>query len=81
MEHTRAVRMAIYNLGERDIDAVRVILASYGIFAVNMTDIDAMGIPDPEGHHRHIDDWRSNDGRRKYTAESYCPIWVFEDQA
>jgi hypothetical protein len=81
LEHTRAVRMAIYNVGERDIASVRVILASYGIFAVNMTDIDAMGIPDPEGHHRHIDDWRSNDGRRKYTAESYCPIWVFEDQA
>ena len=48
LEHTRAVRMAIYNVGERDIANVRVILASYGIFAVNMADIDAMGIPDPE---------------------------------
>jgi hypothetical protein len=42
--------MAVYDLGERDIDIVRVILASYGIFAANMVDIDtdAMGIPDPE---------------------------------
>jgi hypothetical protein len=38
--------MAIYNVGERGIDIVRVVLASYGIFAANMTDIDAMGIPD-----------------------------------
>ena len=36
-----------------------------GIFAVNMTDIDAMGIPDPEGHHRHTDDWKSDDGRKQ----------------
>ena len=49
--------MAVYNLGERGIEIVRVILASYGIFAANMMDIDAMGIPDPEGHSRHIDDW------------------------
>jgi hypothetical protein len=73
--------MAIYNVGERYIGTVRVILASYGIFAANMADIDAMEIPDPEGHQRHIDDWKSNDGRRKYRAESHCPIWVFEDQA
>jgi hypothetical protein len=46
----QAVRMAIYNVGERDIANVRVILASFGIFAVDMTDIDAMGIHDPEGH-------------------------------
>jgi hypothetical protein len=38
LEHTRAVRMAIYNVGERDIANVRVILASYGIFAVDMAD-------------------------------------------
>jgi hypothetical protein len=41
LEHTRAVRMAIYNVGERDIETVRVILASFGIFAANMMDIDA----------------------------------------
>jgi hypothetical protein len=29
LEHTRAVRMAIYSLGEMDIQVVRVILASY----------------------------------------------------
>jgi hypothetical protein len=40
-----------------------------------------MGIPDPEGHTRHIDDWKSNDGRKKSKAESYFPIWVYEDQA
>jgi hypothetical protein len=51
--------MAIYNVGERDIGTVRVILASFGIFAADMADIDAMGIPDPEGHTRHVDDWRS----------------------
>jgi hypothetical protein len=38
LEHTRAVRMAIYNEGERDIANVRVILASDGIFAVDMAD-------------------------------------------
>jgi hypothetical protein len=73
--------MAIYNVGERDIGAVRVILASFGIFAANMVDIDAMGIPDPEGHTRHIDDWKSSDGRKKSKAESHCPIWGFEGQA
>jgi hypothetical protein len=46
-----------------------------------MMDIDAMGIPDPEGHHRHIDGWRSNDGKTQSKAASYCPIWVYEDQA
>jgi hypothetical protein len=73
--------MAIYNVGERDIGAVRVMLASFGIFAADMMDIDAVGIPDPEGHTRHIDDWRSNDGRKKSKAGSYCPIWGFKDQA
>jgi hypothetical protein len=28
-----------------------------------------------------IGDWRSSDGRKKSRAESYCPVWVFEDQA
>jgi hypothetical protein len=46
-----------------------------------MTDIDAMGIPGPEGHYRHIDDWRSNDGRTEPRAAAYCSVWVFEDQA
>jgi hypothetical protein len=40
-----------------------------------------MGIPDPEGHTRHIDDWKSSDGRKKSLAGSHCQIWVFEDQA
>jgi hypothetical protein len=40
--HTRAVRMAIFNVEERDNSNVRVILASFGIFAVDMADIDAM---------------------------------------
>jgi hypothetical protein len=44
LEHTRAVRMAIYNVGERDIETVRVVLASFVIFAANMMDIDAMGM-------------------------------------
>jgi hypothetical protein len=73
--------MAIFNVGERDISTVRVILASFGIFAVDMADIDAMEIPDPEGHNRHIHDWRSSDGRKKSKAEAYCPVWMFEDQA
>ena len=30
LEHTRAVRMAIFNVGERDISNVRVVLASFG---------------------------------------------------
>jgi hypothetical protein len=81
LEHTRAVRMAIFNVRERDISNVRVVLASFGIFAIDMTDIDAMGIHDPEGHSRHIDDWRSNGGRKKSKAESHCPVWVFEEQA
>jgi hypothetical protein len=39
LEHTRAVRMAIFNVGERDTSNVRVILASFGISAVDMTEI------------------------------------------
>jgi hypothetical protein len=42
--------MAIYNAGDRYVEAARVILAPFGIFAANMMDIDAMGILDPEGH-------------------------------
>jgi hypothetical protein len=57
-----------------------VILASEGIYAANLMDIDAMGVPDPE-HSCHVDDWGSNDGRTQSKAESYCPVWVFEDQA
>jgi hypothetical protein len=34
--------MVVYNLGEKDIRSVRVILASFGIFAANMRDIDAV---------------------------------------
>ena len=79
--HTRAERMVVYNLGEKDIQTVRVILVSYGIYAANMMDIDAMGISDPEGHFRHIDDWRSNDGRTGPKAAAWCSVWVFEDQA
>jgi hypothetical protein len=63
--------MAIYNVGERDIGTVSVILASFGILAANMTDIDAMGIPDAEG-----DPTTSSDGRKKYRAESHCTTWV-----
>ena len=81
LEHTRAEQMVVYSLGEKDIRAVRVILASSGIFAANMMDIDAMGISGPEGHSRHIDDWRSNDGRTEPRAAAYCSVWVFEDQA
>jgi hypothetical protein len=66
--------MVVYSLGEKDIRAVRVILASSGIFAANMMDIDAMGISGPEGHSRHIDDWRSNDGRTEPRAAAYCPV-------
>jgi hypothetical protein len=73
--------MVIFNVGERDISNVRVILASFGIFAIDMADIDAMGIRDPEGHSRHTDDWRSGDGRKKSKAEAYCQVWVSEDQA
>ena len=74
LEHTRAERMVVYSLGEKDIQTVRVILASYGIFAANMMDIDAMGIPDPEGHSRHIDDWGSGDGKTESRASACCSI-------
>jgi hypothetical protein len=73
--------MAVYNPRERDIEIVRVVLASYKVFAANMVDIDAMGIPDPEGHSRHIGDWRSNGGKTQSKAAAYCPTWAFEDQA
>jgi hypothetical protein len=39
LEHARAERMVVYSLGEKDIQTVRVILASYGIYAANMMDI------------------------------------------
>jgi hypothetical protein len=65
-EHTRAGRMVVWNFGEEDIKTIRVILAANGIYTADMTDIDAMGIPNPEGHYRHIDDWKSNDGRTEH---------------
>ena len=71
LEHTRGVRMVVYNLGDEGIQSVRVILASFGIFAADMLDVDAMGIPDPEGHSRHIGDWRSDDGKTEYKASAY----------
>ena len=80
-EHTRAERLVVWNFGEEDMKATRVILAANGIYAVDMTDIDAMGIPDPEGHPKHIDDWKSNDGREAHKPGPYCPIWLHEDQA
>ena len=52
LEHTRAERMVVWNFGEKDIKTIRVILAANGIYAVDMTDIDAMGIPDPGGYCR-----------------------------
>ena len=74
LEHTRAERMVVWNFGEKDIKAIRVILAAHGIYAADMMDIDAMGVPGPEGHCRHTDDWKSNDGRTEYKPGSYCPI-------
>jgi hypothetical protein len=68
--------VVVYNLGEKDIQIVRVVLASF-IFAANMMDINAMGTPDPEGHSRHIDDWRSGDGKTESRASACCSIWVF----
>jgi hypothetical protein len=50
--HTRAVRVVVYNLGGKGIQVVRVVLASLGIFVADMMDIDAVVIPDPEGHSR-----------------------------
>ena len=52
--------MVVWNFGENDIKATRVIPAAHGIYAADMADIDAMGISDPEEHYRHIDDWKSN---------------------
>ena len=81
LEHTRAERMVVWNHGEEDIQTIRVIPVSYGIYAANMADIDAMGVPGPEGHYRHIDDWGSSGGRTEPKAAACCSVWVFEDQA
>ena len=81
LEHTRAERLVVWNFGEKDIKTIRVILAANGIYAVDMTDIDAMGIPDPGGYCRHIDDWKSNDGREARKPGAHCSIWLHEDQA
>ena len=81
LEHTRAERLVVWNFGEKDIKTIRVILAANGIYAIDMTDIDAMGIPDPGGYCRHIDDWKSNDGREAQKPGAYCSIWLHEDQA
>jgi hypothetical protein len=62
--------MVVYNLGGKDIGVVPVVLAPFGIFVANMMDIDAMGIPDPEGHSRHIDDWGSSDGKTESRASA-----------
>ena len=80
-EHTRAERLVVWNFGEKDLKTIRVILAANGIYAIDMTDIDAMGIPDPGGYCRHIDDWKSNDGREARKPGAYCSIWLHEDQA
>jgi hypothetical protein len=50
------------------------VLASYEICVAGLMDVDAVVIPDPEGHHRHIDDWRSNDGKTQSKAATHCPI-------
>jgi hypothetical protein len=63
LEHTRAERMVVWDLEEEDIQTTRVVLAAHEIYAANMTDIDAMGVPGPDEHYRHTGDWRSNDGR------------------
>jgi hypothetical protein len=76
-ERTRGVRMVVYNLGEKGIQIVRMILASFGIFAANAM----MDIPPEEGHSRHTGDCRSDDGKTEYKASAHCTIWVFEDQA
>jgi hypothetical protein len=81
LEHTRAGRMVVWNFGGNAIKAIRVIPAAHGIYAADMADIDAMGVPGPEGHYRHTDDWKSNDGRTEYKPAAYCSIWVYEDQA
>ena len=44
-------------------------------------DIDAVGIPDPEGHSRHTDDWRSSDGKTISKASACCSVRGFEDHA
>jgi hypothetical protein len=80
-EHTRAERLVVWNFGEKDMKTIRVIPAANGIYAVDMTDIDAMGIPDPGGYPRHTDDWKSNDGREAHKPGAHCPIWLHEDQA
>jgi hypothetical protein len=38
LEHIRTERVVVYSLGETDIQAVRMALASYGIYAANMVD-------------------------------------------
>jgi hypothetical protein len=73
--------MAVCSLGEREFEILWVVLAAEGIYVANMVDIDAMGVPDPEGHSRHAGDWESGDGKAHNRAESYCPIWVHEDWA
>jgi hypothetical protein len=70
-EHTRAERLVVWNFGEKGIKTIRVVLAANGIYAVDMTDIDAMGIPDPGGYCRHTDDWKSNDGREAHKPGAY----------
>jgi hypothetical protein len=70
VDHTRAVRMTAYSIGEEDIQIVRTALAANGIYAANVVDIDAMGIPDPEGHSRHVDDRGSDDGRTQSMPQS-----------
>jgi hypothetical protein len=61
----------VWNFGEKDIKTTRVIPEAHGIYAADMTDIDAMGVPGPEGHYGHIDDWRSNDGRTENKPAAY----------
>jgi hypothetical protein len=56
----------------RDMEIVRVVLAAEGIYVESMMDIDAMGVPGPEGHpnatrgaERERKRFRTSDRRRR----------------
>ena len=74
----RAVRMAVYGPGEKDLKNLRPILAELGMWVINTTDFCGMGIKDPKGKSWHPYDWGSSDGVNHSKSHNIITAWLHE---
>ena len=81
LAHNSAVTVVVYGFGEKDIKAVRAILAAKGYFTLNMRDIADMGVTPPDLQKYHPDDWGSNDGKHKKKSEYRITVWIHTSKA